>query len=113
MAQPTPNTMPNAPKAPKPRVKRDRAARKPRAPRLKLIDLHDTTLDPRGRVDVLVARGIKLMVAGTPNPIVQTLYGQLQPVVDAYIQKLLGGFNVDEVMAGGSGEARGARGKRK
>lgn len=93
MAQVTPNTAPNA-KATKPRAKRTRASRKPR---LKLVDLHAPEIDPRGRVDVLVARGIKLMVAGTPNPLVQTLYSVAQPVIDAEIQRMLGGFNIGDL----------------
>ena len=81
--------------AAKPRVARVR-----RAPRLKIEDLHDPLLDPKGRVDVLVARGIKLMIKTTPNPVVQTLYDHVQPILDAEIQRMLKGFNIGDLMRG-------------
>lgn len=77
------------------------APRAPRVRRAKIEDLHDPALDPKGRVDVLVARGIKLMVKTTPNPVVQTLYEQVQPILDAELQRLLKGFNIGELMRGG------------
>ena len=76
------------------------APRAPRVRRIKIEDLHDPLLDPKGRVDVLVARGIKLMVKTTPNPVVQTLYEQVQPILDAELQRLLKGFNIGELMKG-------------
>jgi hypothetical protein len=94
MAQVTPNTSPK-PQAAKPKAKRTRVSRKPR---LKLVDLHAPDIDPRGRVDVLVARGLKLVVAGTPNPLVQTLYSVAQPVIDAEIQRMLSGFNIGDLL---------------
>lgn len=99
-----------ATKATKSATSAPRAPRVRRAPRLKIEDLHDPTLDPKGRVDVLVARGIKLMVKATPNPVVQTLYENVQPILDAELQRLLKGFNIGELMGGGlKGPAKGKR----
>lgn len=86
--------------------------RAPRVRRVRIEDLHDPALDPKGRVDVLVARSIKLLVKTTPNPVVQTLYGELQPVLDAEIQRLLGGFNIGGLVKAavqGAGKGKGKR----
>jgi hypothetical protein len=50
-----------------------------------LPNLHDPNMDTVGRVDVLVARGLKMAVARSKDPVLQVIYGQFQPILDAMI----------------------------
>lgn len=51
----------------------------------RLPDLHNPDMDTVGRVDVLVARGLKLAIGKTRDPVLQGLYGTFQPMLDALI----------------------------
>ena len=62
----------------------------PRPPRpRRLVDLHDPSLNPQGRVDVLVARSLKLIMERNPDPILNLMYRQFQPAIDQGIHQIL------------------------
>lgn len=64
--------------------------RPPRWPKSRpLVDLHDPALNPQGRVDVLVARSLKLIVERNPDPVLKLMYRQFQPVIDQGIHEML------------------------
>ena len=61
--------------------------------RSRASDLHSPQADTVGRVDVLAARLLKILVDRSSDPYVKALYSQYQRVVDATIKDTLGGFN--------------------
>jgi hypothetical protein len=64
-----------------------------KAVRPRVSDLHSPQVDTVGRVDVLAARLLKIVVDRSPDPYVKALYRQYQTTVDAAIHDTLGGFN--------------------
>ncbi len=66
--------------------------RRPGSPR-RVVDLHDPSIDPTGRVDVLVARAVKTVVGQIKDPVLQMLYGQFQGVLDNQIHRTLRRYN--------------------
>lgn len=62
----------------------------PRPPRpRRMVNLHDPALNPQGRVDVLVARTLKLILERNPDPMLNIMYRQFQPVIDQGIHHAL------------------------
>lgn len=80
---------------------RKKTARKPAKRTPRTVDLHDPSIDPTGRVDVLVARGLKLLVERMGNPAIQTLYTAFQADIDKVVAKELRAYNMGELMGGG------------
>ena len=69
--------------------------------KLKPVDLHSDQVDPQGRLDVLVARGIRLAVAKANDQGAQALYDQLSPVIDYHLNRALGKVSPHELFTGG------------
>ena len=53
-----------------------------------LLDLHDLSTDPTGRLDILVARMVKRAVDSSPDPLLRMLYNQFQPHLDGLIHNV-------------------------
>lgn len=71
----------------------------PRRPRPSaLADLHDPALNPTGRVDVLVARTLKLIIQRHPDPVLNLMYRQFQPVIDEALQRNLNGRRIKRTL---------------
>lgn len=62
--------------------------RAPRIPR-PVPDLHSPDIDATGRVDVLVARSLRLAVERINDPVLRSLYSQFQPLIDEVIHHKL------------------------
>lgn len=56
--------------------------------------------DPRGRVDVLVARVIDYAVVRYASPLAQVLHAQLMPVVHGRLNDLLGPSRIKAFIGG-------------
>jgi len=78
-----------------------RKTAKSRARRPKTANLHDPSIDPKGRVDVLAARALRLLVQKLGDVNIQTLYNTFQADIDRVIAKELGGLNAGELLGGG------------
>lgn len=52
------------------------------------VDLHAPDVDPTGRVDVLLARALRMVALGSGDPVLRSLYVDLGPVVDTAIHHL-------------------------
>lgn len=61
----------------------------PRPRPRRVVDLHDPSLNPQGRVDVLVARSLKLVMERNSDPILNLMYRQFQPTIDQGIHQIL------------------------
>lgn len=64
----------------------------------KVIDLHNQATDMTGRVDVLVARTIKLVVERNSDPMLQMWYARFQPLLDAEIHSALSRINIKKTL---------------
>ena len=64
----------------------------PVAPR-RTPDLHDPFINPIGRVDVLVARGLKLAVDSSRDPVLISWYSRFQPMLDTLFHARLRRYN--------------------
>lgn len=58
------------------------------------VDLHDPAIDATGRLDVLCARTVKLVVERVPDPMMKLWYSQFSEAVDAGIYHTLHQHNV-------------------
>lgn len=64
----------------------------------KVIDLHDKAIDMTGRVDVLVARTLKLVIEGNADPMMQMWYSRFQPLIDVGIHSALSKVNMKRTL---------------
>jgi len=53
------------------------------------LDLHSPHIQTAGRVDVLAARVLKVVVDRVQDPAIKVLYAQFQPNLDGFIHRLL------------------------
>lgn len=58
-----------------------------------VVDLHNPELPVAGRVDILAARLLKLAVEKVQDPVIQAIYGTLQPSVDTVFHHQLRGLD--------------------
>jgi hypothetical protein len=64
----------------------------------RVIDLHNKAVDVTGRVDILVARAVRLAVEKNTDPILRMWYAQFQPFIDAEIHGMLAKHNMKRTL---------------
>ena len=62
------------------------------------IDLHSPDIQTAGRVDVLAARVLKVVVDRVQDPAIKVLYAQFQPNLDGFIHSLLSPANCTKLL---------------
>jgi hypothetical protein len=72
----------------------------PRKPRRTpaAVDLHHPDLNPQGRLDVLVARSLKLIMERNPDPVLNLMYRQFQPIIDNAIHHNLNSRRIKKTL---------------
>ena len=66
--------------------------------RTRSIDLHSPDIQTAGRVDVLAARVLKVVVDRVQDPAIKVLYAQFQPNLDGFIHSLLSPANCTKLL---------------
>lgn len=62
------------------------------------LDLHSPDIQTAGRVDVLAARVLKVVVDRVQDPAIKVLYAQFQPNLDGFIHRLLSPANCTNLL---------------
>ena len=62
------------------------------------LDLHSPHIQTAGRVDVLAARVLKVVVDRVQDPAIKVLYAQFQPNLDGFIHRLLSPANCTNLL---------------
>ena len=62
------------------------------------LDLHSPHIQTAGRVDVLAARVLKVVVDRVQDPAIKVLYAQFQPNLDGFIHQLLSPANCTKLL---------------